>query len=81
MRSEIDSAGAVLIPKRLRDRAGLAGASHVEITVRDGKIEIEAVHSPMSLAGRRGGVVAVLEGNPPRLTDEVVRATVERARR
>ncbi len=81
MRSAIDSAGRVVIPKALRDRAGLGRPRAVEITERDGKIEIEAVPTPMSLVKRRGGVVAVPEGDLPPLTDEVVRATIERTRR
>lgn len=81
MRSAIDAAGRVVIPKALRDRTGLGGPRAVEITERDGKIEIEAVSTPMSLVKRRGGVVAVPDGDLPPLTDEVVRATVERTRR
>ena len=81
MRSAIDSAGRVVIPKVLRDRAGISGRRAVEITERDGKIEIEAAPTPMSLVKRRGGVVAVPGGDLPPLTDEVVRATIERTRR
>ena len=81
MRSAIDSAGRVVIPKALRDRLALGRSRAVEISERDGKIEIEPVTTPMSLVKRRGGVVAVPEGNLPPLTDDVVRATIERTRR
>lgn len=81
MRSAIDSAGRVVIPKTLRDRLGLGGGRAVEISERDGKIEIEAVPTPMSLVKRRGRVVAVPEGKLPPLTDDIVRATIERTRR
>ena len=81
MRSAIDSAGRVVIPKALRERAGLGAPRAIEITLRDGKIEIEPLPTPMSLVKRRGGVVAVPQGDLPRLTDEIVRETIERTRR
>jgi AbrB family looped-hinge helix DNA binding protein len=81
MRSAIDSAGRVVIPKPLRDRLGLERGKVVEIRERDGRIEIEPACVPMSLALRAGGRVAVPEENLPRLTDELVRATIEGTRR
>jgi AbrB family looped-hinge helix DNA binding protein len=81
MRSAIDSAGRVVIPKTLRDRLGLGRGRAIEISERDGKIEIEPVSTPMSLVSRRGRPVAVPQGHLPALTDEVVRATIERTRR
>jgi AbrB family looped-hinge helix DNA binding protein len=81
MRSAIDSAGRVVIPKPLRVRLGLDQGRLVEIRERDGRIEIEPAPTPRSLARRRGGLVAVPAGELPRLTDEIVRATIERERR
>ena len=81
MKFAIDSSGRIVIPKALRERAGLGVPKDVEITEMDGKIEIEAVPTPMSLVKRRGRVVAVPEQNLPPLTDEIVRATIERTRR
>lgn len=81
MRSAIDSAGRVVIPKALRDRAGLEGPKAVEIVERDGRIEIESVPTRMALRKRRGSLVAVPEKKLPSLTDEVVRAAIERSRR
>jgi AbrB family looped-hinge helix DNA binding protein len=81
MRSAIDAAGRVVIPKPLRDRLGLSRGRAVEILERDGRIEIEVVATPMSLVRRRGGRVAVPEEKLPPLTDDVVRATLERTRR
>ena len=81
MRSAIDSAGRVVIPKALRDRAGLEGPKAVEIVERDGRIEIESVPTPMTLRKRRGGLVAVPEKKLPPLTDDAVRAAIERSRR
>jgi AbrB family looped-hinge helix DNA binding protein len=81
MTSAIDSAGRVVIPKAIRDRLGLERGRAVEIRERDGRVEIEPAATPMSLAQRRGGPVAVPEGDLPPLTDDMVRATIERTRR
>ena len=81
MRTAIDSAGRVVIPKPLRDRLGLTRGEAVEIRERDGRIEIEPAASPMSLVERAGGPVAVPEEKLPPLTDEAVRATIEGTRR
>ena len=81
MKSAIDSAGRVVIPKPLRTRLGLEQGRVVEIRERDGRIEIEPAATPMSLVRRGGGRVAVPAETLPVLTDEVVRATIERTRR
>jgi len=41
MKSAIDSAGRVVIPKPLRERLGLDRGQVVEIREREGRIEIE----------------------------------------
>ena len=81
MRTAIDSAGRVVIPKALRDRVGLGGGRAVEIRERDGRIEIEPASTPMKLVRRSGGLVAVPDERLPPLTDDLVRATIERTRR
>lgn len=81
MRSAIDSAGRLVIPKPLRDRLGLAGGQALEIREHDGRIEIEAAPTPMKLVKRRDGPVAVPREALPPLTDDMVRATLERTRR
>jgi AbrB family looped-hinge helix DNA binding protein len=81
MRYAIDSAGRVVIPKAMRDRLGLERGRPVEIRERDGRIEIEPAATRMTLARRRGGAVAVPDEDLPALTDDLVRATIERTRR
>ncbi len=81
MKSAIDSAGRVVIPKPLRVRLGLDRGRVVEIRERDGRIEIEPAATPMSLARRGGRPVAVPERKLPPLTDTLVRETIERTRR
>jgi AbrB family looped-hinge helix DNA binding protein len=81
MRTTIDSAGRVVIPKELRDRLGLEGGTALELRERDGRIEIEPAPAAMKLVRRSGGRVAVPEQRLPPLTDEIVRETLERTRR
>lgn len=81
MRSSIDAAGRLVIPKAIRDRLGLTGGQLVEIRERDGTIEIEPAPTPMTLVDTDGGPVAVPNAELPSLTDDVVRATLERTRR
>ncbi len=81
MRSAIDDAGRVVIPKELRERLGLRRGRPIEIRERDGRIEIEPATTPMSLVRRGGGPTAVPREKLPKLTDDVVRETLERIRR
>lgn len=81
MKSTIDAAGRIIVPKVLRVRLGLAGGRVVDIRERDGRLEIEPIPTPVSLVKRRGGRVAVPARKLPRLTDEMVRETLEQTRR
>jgi len=81
MKSAIDAAGRIVIPKEMRERVGLHRGRPVVIRERDGHIEIEPAATPMSLVRKRGGSVAVPDEDLPPLTDEIVRDTVERTRR
>jgi AbrB family looped-hinge helix DNA binding protein len=81
MRTSIDSAGRVVIPKELRLRLGLSGGQELDIVEREGRLVIEPAVVPMSLRDAGKGPVAVPEEELPVLTDEVVRATLERTRR
>lgn len=81
MRTTIDAAGRVVVPKGIRERLGLSGGTGIEIREREGRIEIEALATPMILEERTHGLVAVPEEELPLLTDELVRQTLERTRR
>jgi AbrB family looped-hinge helix DNA binding protein len=81
MKSTIDGAGRVVIPKPIRDRLGIRGGETLDIRERDGRIELEPVATPMRLVEGKGGAPAVAEEDFPPLTDEIVRETVERTRR
>jgi AbrB family looped-hinge helix DNA binding protein len=81
MKTAIDSAGRIVIPKAIRTRLGLEAGKAVEIRERDGVLEIEPVATVMALEERRGGLVAVPDEPLPPLTDAMVRATLEGTRR
>jgi AbrB family looped-hinge helix DNA binding protein len=81
MRTAIDSAGRVVIPKELRLRLGLSGGQELEITEREGRLVIEPAVVKMSLRDAGDGLVAIPEEELPPLTDDIVRATLERTRR
>jgi AbrB family looped-hinge helix DNA binding protein len=81
MRTTIDGAGRLVIPKPLRDEAGLHAGAEVEVEVRDGRIEIEAVTVPRRLVKHGGRMVIEAVGDEQPLTDDDVRAILERTRR
>ena len=81
MRTTIDAAGRLVIPKRIRDHLGLGGNAQVEITERDGRIEIEPAPTGVELVREGSVLVARPESPLPPLTDEMVRETLDRVRR
>jgi AbrB family looped-hinge helix DNA binding protein len=81
MRTTIDSAGRVVVPKAIRQELGLTGGQEVEVTARDGRIEIEVAPVPMRLEPRGTGIVAVPDRELPVLSVEAVRQALERLRR
>lgn len=81
MRSAIDSAGRVVIPKTLRDALGLSAGQPLDIIERDGRLEIVPAPTPMRLVDDGDGVVAVADTEMPPLTTDLVRETLERTRR
>jgi AbrB family looped-hinge helix DNA binding protein len=81
MRTAIDHAGRVVIPKPLRDRLGLTGSTGVEIDERDGVIEIRPLPLAVEVVETPDGPVAQpLEAVAP-IDDTIVRNALERARR
>jgi AbrB family looped-hinge helix DNA binding protein len=82
MRTTIDAAGRVVIPKQLRQAASLEPGQELEITERDGRIEIEPVSAPVQLVERDGFLAAeVADEDVPALTASEVRDLLERTRR
>lgn len=81
MRVTIDKAGRMVVPKKLRSRLALEEGGEVEVTERDGVIELVPIAADVDLVPGEGGPVAQPREKLPRLTDDVVRDTLEHLRR
>ena len=81
MRTTIDRAGRIVVPKPIRDRLQLLGGGEVEVVERDGVIEITPVPVDMVFADTPEGSVVVSVEPLPALTDDVVFAAIDESRR
>jgi AbrB family looped-hinge helix DNA binding protein len=81
MRTTIDSAGRIVVPKAVRDALGLGPGQELEITARDGRIEVDVPPVEMRLVDRDGLAVAVPDEPLPTITSDQVREVLERMRR
>jgi AbrB family looped-hinge helix DNA binding protein len=81
MRTTIDSAGRIVVPKSLRQALNLKPGQALEIRAGDGRLEIEVAATPMTLQKRGKDVVAIPEIELPKLTADAVRETLEQIRR
>ncbi len=81
MRTTIDSAGRIVVPKAIREELGLYGGEELEVTAVDGRIEVELLPTPMHYEQRGRVLVAVPDVPVPPLTAEMVREMLEKVRR
>jgi AbrB family looped-hinge helix DNA binding protein len=81
MRTTIDAAGRVVVPKPLRDALHFTPGQLLEVRAQDGQLVIEAAPVEMRLVRRRRGVVAVPTEPLPTLSAEHVRETLDATRR
>jgi AbrB family looped-hinge helix DNA binding protein len=81
MVATIDSAGRIVIPKRLREELHFRPGQKLELSAVDGRLEIEHPTTPIRLEKRKGRLVAVTDREMPTLTAEMVRETLEQIRR
>ncbi len=81
MKTTVDSAGRLVIPKSIREQAGIAAGAEVEVRHRDGRIEIEPASAAMRL--QRDGRRARIETDEAldALSILAVRDVLERVRR
>jgi AbrB family looped-hinge helix DNA binding protein len=81
MKSAIDGAGRIVVPKALREALGIRPGQELDLQVKDGRLEIDVPATPMRLQGKRKGLTAVPLRKLPPLTIEQVRETLEQTRR
>jgi len=81
MKTTLDDAGRLVVPKALRQALGLKAGQVLEVRAGDGRLEIEIAPTPMQLKKRGKGVVAVPQEDLPPLSAEQVRETLDRIRR
>ena len=81
MRTTIDGAGRIVIPKPVRDQAGIGAGAEVDVEFRDGRIEIEPTPTDMRLVRDEAGSILEPGAEMPLLTAEQVRDVLERVRR
>ena len=81
MKTTMDAAGRIVVPKSLRDALHFRPGQPLEARAGDGRLEVEIAPTPVKLIKRGKGVVAVPEAPLPPLTADEVRETLERVRR
>jgi AbrB family looped-hinge helix DNA binding protein len=79
MRTTIDAAGRIVVPKALRDELGFAPGTELELDAVDNRLEV-TVPSRVRIAEDERGVYLVADTDE-KLTVEQVREIVERGRR
>jgi len=79
MRTTIDAAGRLVVPKPLRDELGFAAGSELELRAVDGRLEVAVPSRVRVEQGPHGVRLAADAGD--RLTADDVRELMERSRR
>ena len=81
MKTTIDLAGRLVIPKRIREEAGLRPGMPLDVRWRAGRIEIEPAPLLVKLVRKGRLLVAVPEGNVAKLAAGTVERTRQALRR
>lgn len=81
MKTTIDSGGRVVIPKEIRQQAGIKPGMALDVRIREGLIEIEPAPLPIKLERRGRLLVAVPQETMTPLTSQTVEETRRKLRR
>jgi AbrB family looped-hinge helix DNA binding protein len=81
VRTTIDTAGRIVIPKSLRDEIGLSGGESLNVTLNAGHLEIEVEPVEMKLIRKKNGLIAKPKSNLPTLSAQAVRDVLDQIRR
>lgn len=81
MRTTIDAAGRIVVPKSLRDAMGLQAGREIDVLFTDGRLEIEVAPADV-VVDHDDGLPRLVPAKPmtPLSTDDV-RATLDATRR
>ena len=80
MRTTIDGAGRVIVPKKIRDAVQLEAGSEIEVRVENGVIQLEPIAAPVKFKKHGHLLVATRPERTGTLTQEMVEATRESIR-
>ena len=80
MKTTIDAAGRLVIPKQIRRLAQIQPGMELDVCWQDGRIQIEPTTTPMKLVREGRFLVAAPESDVSELTDEMVEETLEALR-
>ena len=80
MITTIDTAGRLVVPKAIRDKAGLRPGEPLEVTVHDGRVEIVPAPRQVKIRERDGLRIAEPAGDYETLDEATVRTTRKRLR-
>ena len=80
MITTIDSAGRLVVPKAIREAAGLLPGEPLEVTLQDGRVEIVPAPRRVRIRERDGLRIAEPTGSYETLGEDNVRKTRERLR-
>jgi AbrB family looped-hinge helix DNA binding protein len=81
MKTAIDAAGRIVVPKSLRDELGFRPGVALEIYASNGALCIEPVPTQVTLVRRGKRWVAKPATRLPKLTQDMVRDALEGSRR
>lgn len=81
MRTTIDAAGRIVVPKSLRDAMALQPGHALDILFTDGRLEIEVAPTPVDVEDVEGIPRAVPRLDLPPLDAQTVRQTLDSTRR
>jgi bifunctional DNA-binding transcriptional regulator/antitoxin component of YhaV-PrlF toxin-antitoxin module len=81
MKVTMDAVGRLVVPKVLRAELGISGPAELEVSARDGVIELAVADVPAHVETRRGDPVIVTDAPVKPITLEDVRAAIDRVRR
>ncbi|MDN5896799.1 MAG: AbrB/MazE/SpoVT family DNA-binding domain-containing protein [Nocardioides sp.] len=81
MRTTIDAAGRIVVPKAVRDAMGLSAGRVVDVVFTEGRIEIELAPADVSVESSDALPRLVPADELPELTDQQVRDALEATRR